>query len=124
MNKCLLLGFSVLVLSTVAQGLVCKVCKFKFGGVCYNSDDPCRAEHGQFCETTKVYSGHIRLFTKYGCTKSAELCNTTERRDNVFDMSYNRTCCDSDLCNGGVVSNPSFPLLAGLGMALGWWVAH
>uniref|UniRef100_A0A6J0SAH4 Lymphocyte antigen 6 complex locus protein G6c n=1 Tax=Pogona vitticeps TaxID=103695 RepID=A0A6J0SAH4_9SAUR len=123
-SKCLFLGLSLLLFCSVAQGLVCKVCKFKVGTLCFKSDDPCRAKEGQYCETTKVYTGHIMLFTKHGCSKHAELCNKTEQRDNVFDMNYNRTCCNYDLCNGGIVSNPSLPFLAGISMALGWWLAH
>ncbi|XP_053151023.1 lymphocyte antigen 6 complex locus protein G6c-like [Hemicordylus capensis] len=124
MNKFLLLSFSVLLFCTVAQGLVCKVCKFKVGKLCFASEDPCKADYGQYCESTKVYTGHLMLFSKHGCGKMPELCNKTEQRDNVFDMSYNRTCCNYDLCNGGVISNPSLPLLAGLSLVLGWWLTH
>uniref|UniRef100_A0A670HUG5 UPAR/Ly6 domain-containing protein n=1 Tax=Podarcis muralis TaxID=64176 RepID=A0A670HUG5_PODMU len=64
------------------------------------------------------------LFTKHGCGKYSELCNKTEQRDNVFDMNYNRTCCNYDLCNGAAMTNPSLPFFAGLSLALGWWLAH
>ncbi|XP_044281392.1 ly-6/neurotoxin-like protein 1 [Varanus komodoensis] len=124
MSKYLLLGFSILIFCTVAQSLVCKVCKFKVGSLCFKDDEPCIAKEGHFCETTKVYTGNLMLFTKHGCTKHTELCNKTEQRDNIFDMSYNRTCCAFDLCNGGFAGNPSSPLLAGLSLALGWWLAH
>ncbi|XP_053235388.1 lymphocyte antigen 6 complex locus protein G6c-like [Podarcis raffonei] len=124
MNKYLLLGFSVLIFCSVAQGLMCKVCKFKVGDLCFDSDEPCKADEGQYCETTKVYTGRIKLFTKHGCGKYAELCNKTEQRDNVFDMNYNRTCCNFDLCNGAAATNPSLPFFAGLSLALGWWLAH
>nr|XP_056722950.1 lymphocyte antigen 6 complex locus protein G6c [Euleptes europaea] len=124
MNKFLLLGLAGLLFCTVAQGLVCKVCKFKVGALCFHSADPCVADEGQYCETTRVYSGKIRLFSKHGCTKHTGLCNMTEQRDSVFDMNYNRTCCNFDLCNGGIVSHPSIPLLAGLSLALGSWLAH
>ncbi|XP_060094206.1 lymphocyte antigen 6 complex locus protein G6c-like [Heteronotia binoei] len=124
MNRFLLLGFAALLFCTVAQGLICKVCKFKVGYLCFSSDDPCVAEEGQHCETTRVYSGKLMLFTRHGCNKHKELCNLTEQRDNVFDMSYNRTCCNYDLCNGGIVSGPSLPLLAGLSLALGSWLAR
>ncbi|XP_026546050.1 lymphocyte antigen 6 complex locus protein G6c-like [Notechis scutatus] len=122
MNKYLLLGFSVLIFCTVAQGLICNVCKFKVGRVCIRSDDPCRTNEGQQCETTKVYTGRLELFTKHDCSKMTELCNRTEQRDDVFDMTYNRTCCTTDLCNGGMISQPSLTLFTGLSLALGWWL--
>ncbi|XP_061475279.1 lymphocyte antigen 6 complex locus protein G6c-like [Rhineura floridana] len=100
MNKCLLLGFTLLLVCTVAEGLVCKVCKYKIGTLCLKTDDPCQASQGQFCESTKVYAGEILLFKRYGCSKYAELCNKTERRENALKMAYERTCCDTDLCNG------------------------
>ncbi|XP_054833818.1 lymphocyte antigen 6 complex locus protein G6c-like [Eublepharis macularius] len=124
MNKFLLVGFFALLFCAVAQGLVCKVCKFKVGSLCFSSDDPCKAEENQLCETTKVYTGRLMLFTRHGCTKHTALCNMTEQRDDVFDMNYNRTCCNHDLCNGGIGSNPSLPLLAGLSLAMGMWLAH
>ncbi|XP_048346873.1 lymphocyte antigen 6 complex locus protein G6c-like [Sphaerodactylus townsendi] len=73
---------------------------------------------------TRVYTGKLMLFTKHGCTQHTGLCNLTEQRDSVFDMNYNRTCCNYDLCNGGIVSNPSWLFLSGLSMALGSWLAH
>ncbi|XP_032997535.1 lymphocyte antigen 6 complex locus protein G6c-like [Lacerta agilis] len=99
MNKCLLLGFSLLLFCTVAEGLVCRVCKYKVGKLCLLTGDPCKASEGQFCETTKVYAGELFLFKRYGCGTYAELCNRTERRENAFNMAYERTCCDTDLCN-------------------------
>ncbi|XP_061475278.1 lymphocyte antigen 6 complex locus protein G6c-like [Rhineura floridana] len=124
MNKYLLLGFSVLAFCTVAQGLMCKVCKFKVGKLCFKSDEPCQAKEDQQCETTKVYTGSLMLFTKHDCNKVPNLCNKTEQRDDVFDMSYNRTCCSQDFCNGGVANIPSLPLFTGLSLAVGWWLAH
>uniref|UniRef100_A0A8D0DJ83 Uncharacterized protein n=1 Tax=Salvator merianae TaxID=96440 RepID=A0A8D0DJ83_SALMN len=44
--------------------------------------------------------------------------------DNAFDMSYNRTCCNFDLCNGGTTYSSSFQFLAGLSLAIGWWLMH
>ncbi|XP_066469509.1 lymphocyte antigen 6 complex locus protein G6c [Tiliqua scincoides] len=123
MNK-ILLGFSVLLFCAAAQGLVCNVCKFKMGKLCLNTEEPCKAKPGEFCETTRVYSGTLNLFTKYGCSSMPELCNKTEQRDNIFDVSYNRTCCSNDLCNGGIINNPSLPFLSGLTLALGWWLFH
>ncbi|XP_060617051.1 lymphocyte antigen 6 complex locus protein G6c-like [Anolis sagrei] len=99
MNKYLLLGFSVLLLCATAQSLVCRVCKYKLGTLCFKSDEPCRAKEGQLCETTEVYSDRVLLFKTHGCGKYAELCNRTEERDNAFKVSYKRSCCDADLCN-------------------------
>ncbi|KAG8127710.1 hypothetical protein E2320_014604, partial [Naja naja] len=80
------------------QGLICHVCKFKVGSVCISSDKPCRTNEGQHQMT--------------------ELCNRTEQRDDVFDMNYNRTCCTTDLCNGGTISQPSITPFTGLSLAL------
>ncbi|XP_070789517.1 lymphocyte antigen 6 complex locus protein G6c [Pituophis catenifer annectens] len=124
MNKYLLLGFSVLIFCTVGQGLICNVCNFKVGSVCLSSDDPCRTREGQQCETTRVYKGSLKLFTKHDCSKLTELCNKTEQRDDVFDLNYNRTCCTFDLCNGGTVGQPSLTLFTGLSLALGWWLTR
>ncbi|XP_058024214.1 lymphocyte antigen 6 complex locus protein G6c-like [Ahaetulla prasina] len=124
MNKYLLLSFSVLIFCAVGHCLICNVCKFKVGSVCINSDDPCRAKEGQQCETTKVYTGSLKLFTKQDCSKMTELCNKTEQRDDVFDMHYNRTCCTFDLCNGGTLSQPSLTLFTGLSLALGLWLTR
>ncbi|KAJ6652725.1 hypothetical protein lerEdw1_010948 [Lerista edwardsae] len=100
MNKWILLSFSVLLFCTVAQGLVCKVCKYKLGNICLASRAPCQAEQGQYCETTDVYAGRFPLFTQYGCGKYSELCNRTEDRDNTWQTRFKRTCCNFDLCNG------------------------
>nr|XP_056701056.1 lymphocyte antigen 6 complex locus protein G6c-like [Euleptes europaea] len=100
MNKFLLLGFSALLFSAVAEGLMCKVCKYRMGSLCWASGDPCLADEGQFCETTRVYAGDFLMYTKYGCGKYAELCNKTENRDNALRTSYRRSCCNVDLCNG------------------------
>ncbi|KAJ6609611.1 hypothetical protein lerEdw1_015239 [Lerista edwardsae] len=110
--------------SLTAQGLVCKVCKFKLGDLCIKSEEPCKAKEGQSCETTHVYTGTLKLFSKHGCSEMPELCNKTEERDNVFGMNYNRTCCNFDLCNGGIPSIPSLPFVSGLSLALGWWLSH
>ncbi|XP_077187378.1 lymphocyte antigen 6 complex locus protein G6c-like [Paroedura picta] len=125
MNKFLLLGFAALFFCTVAQGLLCKVCSFKVGALCFSSDKPCIAKEGQHCENTEVYSGKLMFFTRQDCNHHRELCNMTEQRDNIFDVSYNRTCCNhEDFCNGGIVSDPSLPLIAGLSLVLGSWLAH
>ncbi|XP_015276065.1 PREDICTED: lymphocyte antigen 6 complex locus protein G6c-like [Gekko japonicus] len=100
MNKILLLGFSALLFYAVAEGLMCKVCKYRLGSFCFSSHDPCRADEGQYCETTKVYAGDFLMFSRYSCGLYAELCNKTEQRDNPFRTSYHRSCCNSDLCNG------------------------
>ncbi|XP_060094205.1 lymphocyte antigen 6 complex locus protein G6c-like [Heteronotia binoei] len=100
MNKILILGFSALLFYAVAEGLMCRVCKYKFGPWCAMSYDPCEAKEGQYCETTKVYAGDLYMFTKYSCGKYAELCNKTEQRDNIWRTKYDRSCCNSDLCNG------------------------
>ncbi|XP_044281391.1 prostate and testis expressed protein 4-like [Varanus komodoensis] len=99
MNKYFLLGFSALLFCTAVQGLVCRVCHYKVGSLCFRSGEPCRAGAGQYCETTKVYSGELPLYKTHGCGKFAELCNKMERRDSAFRMAYERTCCNTNLCN-------------------------
>ncbi|XP_072845185.1 uncharacterized protein C9orf57 homolog [Pogona vitticeps] len=99
MNKYLLVGFSLLLLSTIAEGLVCNVCRYKLGTVCFRSDEPCQASEGQYCETTEVYMGQMMLYKKNGCGKLAELCDRTEKRDSVFGINFKRSCCNTSLCN-------------------------
>ncbi|XP_063148855.1 lymphocyte antigen 6 complex locus protein G6c [Candoia aspera] len=99
MKHFFLLAFSLLLFCTTAQGLVCSVCKFQLGHLCLRTGDPCRAEQGQFCEMTKVYSAGLLLYKRYGCGEHHELCNREEHRDTAFGRTYERTCCNTDLCN-------------------------
>ncbi|KAF7235313.1 Serum amyloid A protein [Varanus komodoensis] len=43
--------------------------------------------------------GELPLYKTHGCGKFAELCNKMERRDSAFRMAYERTCCNTNLCN-------------------------
>ncbi|XP_067406899.1 lymphocyte antigen 6 complex locus protein G6c isoform X2 [Emydura macquarii macquarii] len=123
MGKAPLLALSLLLLCGPAEGLVCKVCKFKVGALCFHSGQPCVAEKNQVCDTTKAYIGKVPLFSKYGCSSNLDTCNKTELKDSSFDVSYNRTCCTMDLCNAaGPARAAGLPLLSGLGVLLGWWL--
>ncbi|KYO19145.1 lymphocyte antigen 6 complex locus protein G6c [Alligator mississippiensis] len=122
MRRVLLLGVSLLLSLTLAQGLVCNVCKFKVGSLCFHRKDPCLVMDGQ-CEVIKAYIGHVKLFSKSGCTTNESMaqCNRTQQHDSIFDINYNRTCCPHDLCNGASPSSSTPPtrlLLAGLASTL------
>ncbi|XP_024061873.2 lymphocyte antigen 6 complex locus protein G6c [Terrapene carolina triunguis] len=123
MSKVLLLGLSLLLCCALAHGLICRVCEFQVGKLCFHSRSPCKAQGQQVCETTKAYIGKVPLFSKYGCSRTRETCNMTEQKDAVFEVSYNRTCCETDLCNAaGPARAAGLPLLSGLGALLGWWL--
>ncbi|CAM4655259.1 unnamed protein product [Lepidochelys olivacea] len=123
MSKVLLLGLSLLLCGALAQGLICRVCKFQVGALCFHSCSPCTPEKDQVCETTKAYIGKVLLFSKYGCSRTREICNMTEQKDTIFEVSYNRTCCETNLCNAaGPTRAAGLPLLSGLGALLGWWL--
>ncbi|XP_025049844.1 lymphocyte antigen 6B isoform X2 [Alligator sinensis] len=106
----------------LAQGLVCNVCKFKVGSLCFHRKDPCTVMDGQ-CEVIKAYIENVKLFSKSGCTTNESMahCNRTQQHDSIFDINYNRTCCPHDLCNGASPSSSTLPtrlLLAGLASTL------
>ncbi|XP_044838515.1 lymphocyte antigen 6 complex locus protein G6c-like isoform X1 [Mauremys mutica] len=123
MSNVLLRAVSLLLCCALAHGLICRVCEFQVGRLCFHSRSPCTAQGQQVCETTKAYIGKVPLFSKYGCSRTHETCNMTEQKDAVFEVSYNRTCCESDLCNAaGPPRAAGLPLLSGLGALLGWWL--
>ncbi|XP_070592788.1 lymphocyte antigen 6 complex locus protein G6c-like [Erythrolamprus reginae] len=99
MKNFVLLLFSVLLFGTIAQGLVCNVCKFKIGFLCFKSGEPCKPQDGQLCEVTEVYAAGLLLFKRFGCGEYRELCGRSERRDTPFRRTYKRMCCTTDLCN-------------------------
>ncbi|XP_075774409.1 lymphocyte antigen 6 complex locus protein G6c [Pelodiscus sinensis] len=122
MHHVVFLGLTLLLLCSQAAGLMCRVCKFQVGVLCFHPKDPCEADFGQSCETTKAYIGKVPLFSKYGCNKRTKSCNVTEVKDDVFDVSYNRTCCETNLCNAAGSPPSGLPLLSGLGAVLGLWL--
>ncbi|EMP25751.1 hypothetical protein UY3_17167 [Chelonia mydas] len=88
MSKVLLLGLSLLLCGALAQGLICRVCKFQVGALCFHSRSPCTPEKGQVCETTKAYIGKVLLFSKYGCSQTRQICNMTEQKDAIFEDEF------------------------------------
>ncbi|XP_074873819.1 lymphocyte antigen 6 complex locus protein G6c [Carettochelys insculpta] len=122
MSRVLLLPLALLLLWAQAEALICRVCKFKVGAMCFRSEQPCRANPDEYCDTTKAYLGQLPLFSKFGCSRRREHCNVTEKKDDIFEISYNRTCCETDLCNaaGPGPQVAGLLLLPGLGALLGW----
>uniref|UniRef100_A0A8C0GBI9 UPAR/Ly6 domain-containing protein n=1 Tax=Chelonoidis abingdonii TaxID=106734 RepID=A0A8C0GBI9_CHEAB len=94
--------------------LVCRVCKFQVGSLCFHSRSPCTAQGQQVCETTKAYIGESKGPPQPGAGAPLNLGG---------GVSYNRTCCETDLCNAaGPPRAAGLPLLSGLGALLGWWL--
>ncbi|XP_042311046.1 ly-6/neurotoxin-like protein 1 isoform X2 [Sceloporus undulatus] len=105
MNKILLLGFSALFCWSVAQGIVCKFCRYGNGKGCFSSVDVCKTEFG-ICNTVASYLGDELYYMSYGCLDhefASWYCNTTDK-DGKY--THIETCCETDKCNGKIPPLP------------------
>lgn len=101
----------------VGQALQCYKCKIGFFNLCFTTKTTC--ESGQHCFNGEGKAvGFVDVTTK-GCLNVAD-CNKTnevnfpESSSNTTVYTLTKTCCDTDLCNGG----PGLPAASGLSLAL------
>ncbi|KAG8448647.1 hypothetical protein GDO86_015648 [Hymenochirus boettgeri] len=68
------------------------------------------------CSLTKTFLGQTSFFSTQKCDSNCVPTNAST--DNVFSLQYTKTCCLTDLCNGGNSAKVSLSL--GLGVFLMW----
>ncbi|XP_030053312.1 lymphocyte antigen 6 complex locus protein G6c [Microcaecilia unicolor] len=113
MKTFILIGLVTLCFLAVVQGLQCNVCGLKVAIVgCVQSKGTKTCNANEKCQTIKGYIGSAHVFSKLDCsTTDSENCNVTEKSENTFGFTYNKYCCNTDLCNSA--SALQLPLLAG-----------
>ncbi|XP_029441553.1 lymphocyte antigen 6B-like [Rhinatrema bivittatum] len=127
MKALLVLVLSAWLCSDLGEGqtdtIDCYRCLFKIDSYCMFTSSSMASciKADNYCGTIKILIGNYTAFTINNCIPQGECNRVTTGPSQMKFLTYNTTCCTTNLCNSGLGLKLS--LLTGLGVLSLWPLA-